>query len=135
MIYVIPDFQNPSGRTWPLERRKQFMEIINKYEIPVVEDNPYGELRVSGEDVPAIKSFDEDGIVIYAGSFSKVLSPGMRIGWFVAPKEVAAKMIVCKQGSDVHTTAWSQIVASEFMTKYDFEAHLERLREIYRKKI
>lgn len=134
-IYTIPNFQNPSGVTTSLEKRHAIYELAKKYGVLILEDNPYGELRVSGEDVPAIKSFDEDGIVIYAGSFSKVLSPGMRIGWFVAPKEVAAKMIVCKQGSDVHTTAWSQIVASEFMTKYDFEAHLERLREIYRKKI
>ena len=103
-IYTIPNFQNPSGVTTSLEKRHAIYELAKKYGVLILEDNPYGELRVSGEDVPAIKSFDEDGIVIYAGSFSKVLSPGMRIGWFVAPKEVAAKMIVCKQGSDVHTT-------------------------------
>lgn len=134
-IYTIPNFQNPSGVTTSLEKRHAIYSLAKKYGVLILEDNPYGELRVSGEDVPAIKSFDEDGIVIYAGSFSKVLSPGMRIGWFVAPSTVAAKMIVCKQGSDVHTNAWAQMVAAEFMTKYDFEAHLERLREIYRRKI
>ena len=80
-IYTIPNFQNPSGVTTSLEKRHAIYELAKKYGVLILEDNPYGELRVSGEDVPAIKSFDEDGIVIYAGSFSKVLSPGMRIGW------------------------------------------------------
>ncbi len=134
-IYTISNFQNPSGVTTSLEKRHAIYELAKKYGVLILEDNPYGDLRVSGDDVPSIKSFDNDGIVIYAGSFSKVLSPGMRIGWFVAPSEVASKMIVCKQGSDVHTNAWAQIVANEFMTKYDFDAHLERLRSIYREKI
>ncbi len=134
-IYTIPNFQNPSGVTTSLEKRHAIYDLAEKYGVLILEDNPYGDLRVSGEDVPSIKSFDDDGIVIYAGSFSKVLSPGMRVGWFVAPSAVASKMIVCKQGSDVHTNAWAQIVANEFMTKYDFAAHLERLRGIYRDKI
>ena len=79
LIYVIPDFQNPSGRTWPLERRIKFMEIINKYEIPVVEDNPYGELRFDGETLPSLKSLDTKGLVIYLGTFSKIFCPGYRL--------------------------------------------------------
>lgn len=134
-IYIIPNFQNPSGVTTSLEKRKAIYKLAQKYDVLILEDNPYGELRVSGEDVPAIKSFDEDGRVIYVGSFSKVLSPGMRIGWTVAPNDIASKLIVCKQGSDVHTNIWAQMVAAEFMQKYDFEQHLERLRSIYRKKI
>lgn len=134
-IYIIPNFQNPSGVTTSLEKRKAIYKLAQKYDVLILEDNPYGELRVSGEDVPAIKSFDEDGRVIYVGSFSKVLSPGMRIGWTVAPRDIASKLIVCKQGSDVHTNIWAQMVAAEFMQKYDFEQHLERLRNIYRKKI
>lgn len=134
-IYIIPNFQNPSGVTTSLEKRKAIYKLAQKYDVLILEDNPYGELRVSGEDVPAIKSFDEDGRVIYVGSFSKVLSPGMRIGWTVAPSDIASKLIVCKQGSDVHTNIWAQMVAAEFMQKYDFEQHLERLRNIYRKKI
>lgn len=90
-IYTIPNFQNPSGVTTSLEKRHAIYELAKKYGVLILEDNPYGELRVSGEDVPAIKSFDEDGIVIYAGSFSKVLSPGMRIGWFVAPRKLLQK--------------------------------------------
>lgn len=100
----------------------------------IVEDNPYGDIRFAGEDLPSIKSFDTDGIVIYAGSFSKVLSPGMRVGFTVAPKPVVSKLVVCKQVSDVHTNIWSQIVAHEFMTKYDYEAHLENNRRIYKHK-
>ena len=91
MIYVIPDFQNPSGRTWPLERRKQFMDIINKYEIPVVEDNPYGELRFEGEYLPALKSMDTKGLVVFLGTFSKILAPGYRLGWVCADGEILQK--------------------------------------------
>ena len=133
-IYIIANFQNPSGVTTSLEKRKAIYELAKKYNVMILEDNPYGELRIEGENIPCIKSFDTDGIVVYAGSFSKILSPGMRIGYAIAPKPVIAKMVVCKQGEDVHTNSWAQIVASEFMTKYDFEAHLSSLREIYRKK-
>lgn len=133
-IYIIANFQNPSGITTSFEKRKAIYELAKKYNTMIVEDNPYGELRISGEDVPCIKSLDTDGIVVYAGSFSKVLSPGMRLGFAIAPKTVMQKMIVCKQGEDVHTNSWAQMVAHKFMTEYDFEAHLASLREIYRKK-
>ena len=117
-IYIIANFQNPSGVTTSLEKRKAIYELAKKYNVMILEDNPYGELRIEGENIPCIKSFDTDGIVVYAGSFSKILSPGMRIGYAIAPKPVIAKMVVCKQGEDVHTNSWAQIVASEFMTKY-----------------
>lgn len=133
-IYVIPNFQNPSGVTMSLEKRKKVYALAKKYGVMILEDNPYGELRYFGENVPAIKSLDTDGIVMYAGSFSKVISPGMRVGWCVAPNPVIQKMVVCKQGQDVHTNMWSQIVIHEYVTKYDFEAHLTYLRELYRKK-
>lgn len=133
-IYVIPNFQNPSGVTMSLEKRKKVYSLAKKYGVMILEDNPYGELRYFGENVPAIKSLDTDGIVMYAGSFSKVISPGMRVGWCVAPNPVIQKMVVCKQGQDVHTNMWSQIVIHEYVTKYDFEAHLNYLRELYRKK-
>lgn len=133
-IYVIPNFQNPSGVTMSLEKRKKVYSLAKKYGVMILEDNPYGELRYFGENVPAIKSLDTDGIVMYAGSFSKVISPGMRVGWCVAPNPVIQKMVVCKQGQDVHTNMWSQIVIHEYVTKYDFEKHLNYLRELYRKK-
>jgi len=133
-IYLIPNFQNPSGVTMSFEKRKKVYELAKKYGILILEDNPYGDLRYYGEDIPSIKSLDTDGIVIYSGSFSKVLSPGIRVGFCVAPSPIIQKMVVCKQGEDVHTNIWSQMVAYEFMTKYDFEGHLEMLRNLYREK-
>lgn len=133
-IYTIPNFQNPSGVTMSLEKRKTMYALAKKYGVLIIEDNPYGDLRFSGENVPCIKSFDTDGIVIYAGSFSKVISPGMRVAYVIGPAPIVQKMVVCKQGQDVHTNIWSQMVCYEFISKYDFDAHLEKLRKIYRKK-
>ncbi len=134
LIYTIPNFQNPSGVTMSLEKRKKLYELAKKYNVLIIEDNPYGDLRYFGEDVACIKSFDTEGLVIYSGSFSKVVAPGIRVGYMVADKAAMAKMIVCKQGQDVHTAMWSQMVCNEFMTKYDFKAHLQMLRELYTKK-
>lgn len=133
-IYTIPNFQNPTGITMSLEKRKAVYELAKKYSVMILEDNPYGELRFEGDDIPTIKSLDEDGIVIYAGSFSKVLSPGLRVGYAIAPSQVISKLTVCKQVSDVHTSILPQIITDEFMKNYDFQQHLERLREIYRNK-
>ncbi|MGN0453978.1 MAG: PLP-dependent aminotransferase family protein [Ruminococcus sp.] len=133
-IYTIPNYQNPSGVTMSLEKRKKLYELALKYGVLILEDNPYGELRYSGEPLPSIKSFDTEGIVIYAGSFSKVVAPGLRVAYTVAPREVFQKLVVCKQGSDVHTNIWAQRICYEFIANYDFEGHLEKLRSIYRKK-
>ncbi len=134
-IYVIPNFQNPSGVTMSLEKRKAVYDLAGKYGVLILEDNPYGELRVKGENIPTIKSLDTDGRVIYAGTFSKVLSPGIRVGYAVAPSPVIQKMVVCKQVTDVHTNIFGQMLADEFMANYDFDAHLEKIRGIYRKKM
>lgn len=133
-IYTIPNYQNPSGVTMSLEKRKRLYELAKKYGVLILEDNPYGELRYSGEAIPSIKSFDNEGIVIYAGSFSKVIAPGLRVAYTVAPKELVQKLVVCKQGSDVHTNIWAQAICFEYLTKYGFEAHLDYLRKIYKKK-
>lgn len=133
-IYTIPNFQNPSGITMSLEKRKKMYELAKKYNVLILEDNPYGDLRYSGEYIPCIKSFDDEGIVLYAGSMSKVISPGIRVAYVIAPKPIFQKMVVCKQGNDVHTNIWSQMVCNELMTKYDFDAHLEKLKNLYRKK-
>ena len=133
-IYTIPNFQNPSGITMSLEKRKKIYELAKKYNVLILEDNPYGDLRYSGEYIPCIKSFDDEGIVLYAGSMSKVISPGIRVAYVIAPKPIFQKMVVCKQGNDVHTNIWSQMVCNELMTKYDFDAHLEKLRKLYSKK-
>ena len=134
LIYTIPNFQNPSGVTMSLEKRKRVYELAKQYGVLIIEDNPYGDLRYSGEYLPNIKTFDTDGIVIYAGSSSKVISPGIRVAYTIAPKPIFQKLVVCKQGNDVHTNIWSQYVCDEFITKYDFDAHLEKLRQIYTKK-
>ncbi|HHW45729.1 MAG TPA: PLP-dependent aminotransferase family protein [Clostridiales bacterium] len=133
-IYTIPNFQNPSGVTMSFEKRKQMYQLAKKYNVIIIEDNPYGDIRFSGQDIPTIKSLDEDGIVIYAGSFSKVLSPGLRVGFCIAPEQIISKLVVCKQVSDVHTGIFNQILAYEFMTRCNYESHLERIRSIYRHK-
>lgn len=133
-IYTIPNFQNPSGITMSLEKRKKLYDLAKQHGVMILEDNPYGDLRYAGEALPTIKSFDEEGIVLYAGSFSKVISPGMRVGYAIGPKPVLAKMTVCKQGQDVHTNIWSQVLCHRFMTEYDYEAHLDGLRALYTKK-
>lgn len=134
LIYLILNFQNPTGKTTTLKRRKELYALAQKYNTMIIEDNPYGDLRFSGEDVPSIKSMDTDGRVIYAGSFSKVLAPGIRVGYGIAPKEVISKMVVCKQVSDVQTNNFGQMLAYQFMRKVDFDAHLAKLRGIYKQK-
>ena len=134
-IYTIPNFQNPSGATMSLEKRKAVYELAKKYGLLILEDNPYGDLRVAGEELPSIKSFDEDGIVIYAGSFSKLLAPGIRVGYICAPSPIIAKMTVGKQAADVHTPVFSQMVVDKWMAEYDIEAHIEKIRNIYRRKL
>ena len=133
-IYTIPNFQNPSGITMSMEKRRRMYELAKSFGVIIVEDNPYGDLRFEGEDVPSIKSLDEDGLVVYSGSFSKVLAPGIRVGYAVAPKPLLQKMVVCKQGEDVHTAMWPQIICERFMADAGLEAHLESLRSLYRKK-
>ncbi len=134
-IYTIPNFHNPAGVTMSLEKRKKLYALAKEYGVMILEDNPYGDLRVAGEDIPSIKSLDEDGIVIYSGSFSKILAPGIRVGFTVAPSEVIAKMTVGKQAVDVHTTQFMQMVVAEWMTKCDVDAHIEKIQAIYRKKL
>ena len=133
-IYTIPNFQNPSGITMSAEKRRAVYALAKQYGVLILEDNPYGDLRFAGEEIAPIKALDEDGLVIYAGSFSKVISPGMRVGYTLAPKPIVQKMVVCKQGEDVHTNIWSQLICEEFLTNYDYAAHLDRIRGVYREK-
>lgn len=134
-IYTIPNFQNPSGTTMSLEKRRKMYELAKKYGVIILEDNPYGELRVAGTAVPTLKSMDTEDIVVYAGSFSKILSPGLRVAYCIAPKPILAKMTVGKQASDVHTAMLNQLIVYEWLTKYDVAKHIEKIRNIYRKKL
>ncbi len=134
IIYVIPTFQNPMGITTSLEKRKAIYALAKKYGVMILEDNPYGELRFSGVDVPTIKSMDEDGIVAYSGSYSKVLSSGMRIGFLVAPSEVMSKVVVAKQVEDVHTNILCQMICESFVTSDMYLPHLDKIRALYRRK-
>lgn len=132
MIYVIPDFQNPTGRTWSLERRTQFMEVVNKYEIPVIEDNPYGELRFENESMPALKSLDTKGLVVYLGTFSKVMVPGFRLGWVCATPEILSKFNTIKQGADLQSATITQLQANKFLELNNLDDHVAKIKEVYR---
>lgn len=134
LLYLIPTFQNPAGLTASLEKRIKVYEIAKKYGIMIFEDNPYGELRFAGEEIPTIKSMDTEGLVIYGSTFSKILSAGMRVGFVVAPEEVASKMVVAKQSEDVHTNLFFQMLCYRFITECDLPAHIQKIRDIYRHK-
>ncbi len=134
IIYVIPTFQNPAGITTSLEKRKAILALAEKYNAIILEDNPYGELRFAGQDVPTIKSLDPNGRVVYCSSFSKVLSAGMRIGFICGPKELVQKIVVVKQVNDVHTNQFFQMVASKFIDTYGLDEHIEFIRGLYRDK-
>lgn len=134
-IYTIPNFQNPGGTTMSLEKRKRMYELALQNDLVILEDNPYGNLRVDGDDVPAIKSLDTEGIVFYAGSFSKILAPGIRVAYAVIPKKAAGAFTIGKQVSDVHTGVLNQMIVSRWFDEYDVDKHIEEIRKIYRRKL
>ena len=134
-IYTIPNFQNPGGTTLSLEKRKAMYRLAKENGLLILEDDPYGNLRVDGEDVPSIKSLDTDGIVIYAGSFSKILAPGIRVAYAVVPNYLAQAFTIGKQVSDVHTGVLNQMIVERWFEEYDVDAHIEEIRKIYRKKL
>lgn len=134
MIYVIPDFQNPTGKTWTMDRREKFMDLVNKYEIPVIEDNPYGELRFEGEFLPSLKSMDTKDLVIFLGTMSKIFAPGLRIGWICASKEILGKYNFIKQGADLQSSTIDQLIADQFLEDNDLDAHVEKIKAVYVKR-
>jgi len=134
MLYVIPNFQNPTGKAWSLQRRKDFMEVINKYDVIVVEDNPYGEIRFKGEFVPSLKSMDTQGKIVYLGSFSKILAPGLRIAWICADPEVVKEAELIKEGWDLQCNQFVQVQAVQYMEDFDLEAHIAEIQQLYMKK-
>lgn len=134
LIYVVPNFQNPSGRTWSVARRKRLMEIATAHGIPVIEDNPYGEVRYEGEHVPSLQSMDTEGLVIGLGTFSKIFCPGLRIGWIAAKPDFLSKLVLLKQGADLHTPTLNQMQVAAAMDRPDFDERIARISEVYRER-
>ncbi|MCC4383918.1 PLP-dependent aminotransferase family protein [Limosilactobacillus reuteri] len=134
LIYTVPNFQNPTGRTMTEERRKQLAELAEKYDVYVLEDNPYGEIRFAGEHVPAVKSFDKSGHVLYMSTFSKTLAPGFRLGWLVADEDVVNKLTVLKQSADLHTDNLAQFAVAQFFADNDVDAHVKEISDLYGKR-
>ena len=134
LIYTVPNFQNPTGRTMTEERRKQLAELAEKYDVYVLEDNPYGEIRFAGQHVPAVKSFDKSGHVLYMSTFSKTLAPGFRLGWLVADEDVVNKLTVLKQSADLHTDNLAQFAVAQFFTDNDVDAHVKEISDLYGKR-
>ncbi len=133
-FYIIPNFQNPTGLVTSWEKRKAIYALAEKYGVLILEDNPYGELRFEGEYIPPIKSLDQKGLVLYCGSFSKILAPGMRLAYIIADKALVEKLVTIKQCSDTHTNTWSQMVCDEWLRHSDTEAHIAAIRKVYERK-
>jgi 2-aminoadipate transaminase len=143
-IYVLPNFQNPSGSTLALERRLKLVELADKYGVPIVEDDPYGQLRYSGEHLPSVVSLDSEyrgpnggcysGNVIYLSTFSKLLAPGIRLAWMIAPPEVIRKLVMAKQAADLHTATFNQYVAYEVAKGGFLDEHIKVIRATYKER-
>ena len=135
LFYVIPSFQNPSGRTLAADRRKPIAELAAKYGFLVMEDDPYRDLRYTGEHLPTIKSYDKTGHVAYMGSFSKIISPGMRVGYLVAEKDILRKCTIGKQGTDLHTPNLNQAIVDQFLRRGLLAPHIESIIPAYKEKM
>src|SRR5512147_1083725 len=143
-IYVLPNFQNPSGATLSLERRKKVIELADKYGVPIVEDDPYGQLRYEGEHIPSLVQLDSayrghdgecySGNVIYLSTFSKLLAPGLRLAWVIAPEQVIRKVVVAKQAADLHTASFNQYVAYEVGKGGFLDEHVKIIRQVYKER-
>lgn len=134
MVYVIPTFQNPTGRTLSLERRKKIAELGSSYDVIILEDDPYRDIRYSGEDLPPIKTFDKTGHTILANSFSKIFSPGSRLGYVLASDEVIEKLFDAKTATNSHTSMLPQVICAEFFKRGYFPAHHKMICDLYRER-
>jgi 2-aminoadipate transaminase len=134
MLYLVPTFQNPSGVTMSERRREETLELANEYDILILEDDPYSRLRFEGEDVKPVKYFDYEGRVIFLGTMSKLLSPGLRVAWMLSPKDLSRKFAIAKQSADLCSTTFSQHIAYEFMNRGLMDPHIEKIRTMYKRK-
>jgi 2-aminoadipate transaminase len=143
-MYILPNFQNPAGVTLSEERRQKLVLMANSYGIPIVEDDPYGQLRYQGEHCTPLVVLDRSNVgaddqymsgnVIYTSTLSKLLAPGLRLGWIVAPQEVIARLVQLKQGADLHTSTFTQMIAYEVVRDGFLDQHVKRLRSVYRER-
>ena len=133
-IYVVPTFQNPAGVIMPEARRKKLVDLANEYDLVIVEDDPYGKLRFDVDHIKPIKSFDDEGRVIYMSTFSKILSPGFRLAWTIASNELSRKMIICKQALDLCTNTFTQFIVNDFMRSGSLDLHIMKICEMYKPK-
>jgi 2-aminoadipate transaminase len=144
-MYVLPNFQNPSGTTLPLERRLDVIKMAERYGIPIIEDDPYGQLRYEGDHIKPLVVLDAEslhcetngrytGNVIYLSTFSKTLAPGLRLGWVVAPQDVIVRLVQAKQGTDLHSSTFDQMVAFEVARSGFIDRHVRRIREVYHRR-
>jgi 2-aminoadipate transaminase len=138
IVYTVPTFQNPTGVTMSIERRKRIVELAKKYDFFIIEDNPYGELRYSGDPVDLIISLDQPGVdkglTIYLGTFSKTISPGFRVGWVVAQQNLIRKMVIAKQSLDLCTNVFSQAIIAEYLKEGLMDSHKEKIKTLYKNK-
>jgi len=132
MIYVVPNFQNPSGRTWSMERRAALMSVAEPRGLAVIEDNPYGEVRFEGEHLPSLRTLDRSDQVISLGTFSKIFCPGLRLGWITAARPIVEKLSLVKQGADLHSPTFNQMMASRYLERVDFASRIGEIIELYR---
>jgi 2-aminoadipate transaminase len=133
-VYTVPTFQNPAGTVMPESRRKKLIEIAHEYNLVIVEDDPYGKLRYDTGPIKPIKAFDDEGRVIYMSTFSKILAPGFRLAWIVAPEDIMRKLALCKQALDLCTAGFSQYIAYEFMKSGSLDLHIMKICEMYKPK-
>ncbi len=131
LVYVVANFQNPKGTTLSLERRRELVRLAQKHRFLILEDDPYGELRFTGNHLPSLASFDDEGVVVSLGTFSKTLAPGLRIGWVVGPRDFVRSLTVAKQSTDLHTATLAQHAVAKLLTRFDYGAHLESLCPVY----
>ena len=131
LVYVVANFQNPKGTTLALERRRELVRLAQKHRFLILEDDPYGELRFTGNHLPSLAAFDDEGVVVSLGTFSKTLAPGLRIGWVVGPRDFVRNLTVAKQSTDLHTATLAQRAVAKLLTRFDYNAHLDALRPVY----
>ena len=133
-VYIVPTFQNPAGVIMPESRRKQVIDLANEYDLLIIEDDPYGKLRYDVDHIKPIKAFDDIERVIYLSTFSKILSPGLRLAWTVASEELTRKMTICKQALDLCTNTFTQYIANEFIKIGSLDLHIMKICELYKPK-